>query len=58
MPAKFTSAAAARDHTEPSGLQSTANELLDLRPDLYMKQYHLISNYVDSEQETSVQRFD
>jgi hypothetical protein len=25
---------------------------------MYMKQYHLISNYVDSEQETSVQRFD
>jgi len=58
MLAKVISAAAPREHTEPSELQSTANELSDLRPNLYMKQYHLISNYIDREQETSVQWID
>jgi GTPase involved in cell partitioning and DNA repair len=56
--AKFISAAAARDHTAPSELQSTADELSDLRPDLYMRQYHLVSNYVDSRQETLAQWID
>jgi hypothetical protein len=58
MLTKFTLPAAVGDHTGPSELQSAANELSDLRPDLYMKQYHLISKYVDSEQETSVQWID